>query len=74
MQGWKSEGTWKQRKKEDNGMNGGGDGKGGVDISPTQTLEAPGDQKVSPARPFERPLVCTWLALGRQPPRPRNKA
>lgn len=30
MQGWKSggRGTWKQRKKEDNGMNSGGDRKG----------------------------------------------
>lgn len=36
MQGWKSEGTWKQRKKEDNGVNGQGNGKDGEDISPVR--------------------------------------
>lgn len=36
---------WKQRKKEDNGMNGGGDGKGWCGQIPT----LPGDKKVSPA-------------------------
>lgn len=45
-------GMWEQRKKEDNGMNSGGDGENGADSSPSQTLGDPENGKVSPVWPL----------------------